>query len=624
MCLVFGLLVCFVQPKGNTKEKKDELFLVIKTSKNYVIGFNFSGKYYIPIKEHDYCLFDIIKVSGKVSSLSFSHFEEGFNFKNYLNDLNVNYKINCYSNSLVFKNFIRENYFYYALKYIKDSEAYIYLSHILFSESLDRSFDLYYELMEHDLTNFVSLSSMSLYFVFNFNKYLFKRAKFKEKYCDIFNLILTFGLLIFTNMKFSICRILVVNLLYLLKVDKKLKLSSFEVNLFFGGACLVLDPYLVLQKGFYISYLIIFINNFSKPFLSRFKKGKKNIIRMLLVCFALLPITLYETHTLSVNKLLFQIPLIYLSNILVLLSFFLFVCPFFGFVLNYVVLFYLEIIKVISRYNLLICVGDFNIYLVCLYYFILVLFILFKSVNFKCLSISSVFAMSLLLVSCCIPTVVDKFEVHFIDVSQGDATLVRYKKKNILIDTGGLVGNDLAKECLIPYFNKNKIYFLDYVFITHDDFDHCGALNSLLENFKVNKVIYNTDNFLNVDIGGLLVENLNPNPEFVEENDKSLVLKFKLKDKTFLLMGDSSKKVENMLLDNGVDVKADYLKVGHHGSSSSSSYKFLKEVSPSLGIISCGENNKYHHPNSDVIKNLNLLKIKYVRTDEQFTYVIKV
>ena len=119
------------------------------------------------------------------------------------------------------------------------------------------------------------------------------------------------------------------------------------------------------------------------------------------------------------------------------------------------------------------------------------------------------------------------------------------------------------------------------------------------------------------------IENLNQNPNYSNDNDNSMVLKFEIKNTSFLIMGDASKTVENTLLSKHIDIKSDIIKIGHHGSNTSTSFDFLYKVDPKLAVISFGENNIYKHPSSEVIKLLNNLNIDIVRTDIDFTYVKK-
>ena len=260
-----------------------------------------------------------------------------------------------------------------------------------------------------------------------------------------------------------------------------------------------------------------------------------------------------------------------------------------------------------------------NIYLSIFYYLFLIIFIAYKEINFKRIYRVGLIGFTSILIINLMPITQTIFnEVSFINVGQGDATYIRYNNKNYLIDTGGNVKDDLATNCLIPFLRKKKVYYLDAVFITHYDTDHYYALDSLRKNFIV-KSVYDYNNFTQYN-GNVIVYNLNSKfNEFVEENSRSLVYHFSISNFSFLIMGDATIEIEKNIINEFPNVKVDYLKVGHHGSNTSSSYEFLKSLSPKEAIISCGVNNIYHHPHEEVINNLNKLKIKIRRTDKEGT-----
>ena len=209
--------------------------------------------------------------------------------------------------------------------------------------------------------------------------------------------------------------------------------------------------------------------------------------------------------------------------------------------------------------------------------------------------------------------------VTFINVGQGDSTLIKYKTSTILIDTGGLKYKDIATEVLVPYFKKKQIYQIDLLITTHDDFDHSGGVTSLAENFKVKR--YEKD-YLSfpLNVNGLTITNYNVYPElWNEENDSSLVLGFKINSYNYLVMGDATKEIEYEIMKHNDYVPCDILKVGHHGSKTSSSDEFIKYLHPTVAIISCGKNNSYGHPHSEVLAVLKKNKVIIRRTDLEGT-----
>jgi len=210
------------------------------------------------------------------------------------------------------------------------------------------------------------------------------------------------------------------------------------------------------------------------------------------------------------------------------------------------------------------------------------------------------------------------YEVSFIDVGQGDAILLRVGSHALLVDTGGVSSFDIAEETLIPYFRKKGLRRLEALVVTHEDNDHMGGRASLLSSFPVDSVL-DASSFP-YDFQGAKIECLNGlEPLKNDKNRASLVLSFAFNGTSFLLMGDATEETERELLREGKIGHADILKVGHHGSDSSSSLSFLKAVSPQEAVISCGEGNRYGHPAEEVTGRLSSLGIAIRRTDLEGT-----
>lgn len=212
-------------------------------------------------------------------------------------------------------------------------------------------------------------------------------------------------------------------------------------------------------------------------------------------------------------------------------------------------------------------------------------------------------------------------QIHFINVGQGDSTLIIHQKQTILIDTGGSLYQDIAKKTLIPFLKKKRIYSLDYVIVTHDDYDHNGAFASLNENFVVKKYIDHKKEFPLIINDDFIIKNLNiyASSDEMDDNDKSLVLYFAIKNTSFLLMGDAPKWVESKIIKDNPQLNCDILKIGHHGSNTSTSEYFIDCVRPKQAIISVGKHNNYGHPSDSVLAILKAYDIRIRRTDIEST-----
>ena len=234
--------------------------------------------------------------------------------------------------------------------------------------------------------------------------------------------------------------------------------------------------------------------------------------------------------------------------------------------------------------------------------------------------------------------------VRFLDVGQGDSALIVCSGQTMLID-GGSVSEG---QFLVSRLSRLGVSELDYVVNTHPDEDHCGGLAGLLAKYPAQHVYssvteHTTKVFSNVVkyaeeqgqqievpqtgdswyVGDASVTCIGPVGTYSDSNNGSLVLRVDFGETSFLFTGDMEQKAEADLLDSGADVRADVLKVGHHGSPTSSSQAFLGAVAPSIAVISVGEDNDYGHPNADVLSRLEALGAELYRTDTQGEIIVR-
>lgn len=230
--------------------------------------------------------------------------------------------------------------------------------------------------------------------------------------------------------------------------------------------------------------------------------------------------------------------------------------------------------------------------------------------------------------------------VHFIDVGQADCTLLECDGQTMLIDGGNVEDSSLVASYLL----SRGIEYLDYMVCTHAHEDHVGGLSGPLNVCAVGRVIapvmeydskmfsdflyYTEKQGLEITVptaddvftlGGTTVTVLGPRETYEEPNDTSIVLRADYGNTSFLFTGDMERTAEEDLLEAGCNLDVDVLKVGHHGSNTSSSYAFLREVMPEYGVISCGANNDYGHPHDEVLSRFRDAGAVILRTDEHGT-----
>lgn len=231
----------------------------------------------------------------------------------------------------------------------------------------------------------------------------------------------------------------------------------------------------------------------------------------------------------------------------------------------------------------------------------------------------------------------EDLKVHFLDVGQGDSIFIELPtNETILIDASIKDASDK----IINYLKEENVSKIDYVFATHPHSDHIGGMSAVIKAFDIGqiympKAVTTTKTYENllltikdknlkiktakagntiIDTDDLKLVVLAPNQDSYESlNNYSIVLKLTYKEKSFLFMGDAETLSEKEITG---DVEADVLKVGHHGSRTSTSQAFLNKVNPSYAVISVGLNNDYKHPHQEVVDRLEKKNIKIYRTDQ--------
>ncbi len=239
------------------------------------------------------------------------------------------------------------------------------------------------------------------------------------------------------------------------------------------------------------------------------------------------------------------------------------------------------------------------------------------------------------------------FSVHYIDVGQADCSLVVCGDDAVLIDAGDVD----AYRTIDAYLQSQGITSLRYLILTHAHADHIGSADEVLENYAVENVImprYTEENTPTTAVYEDLLYALNasganviaaqpgnvytltafsfavlaPNRDYTELNDTSVVVRAVYEDTAFLFQGDAETPSEDDILETGLPVQADVIKLGHHGSKTASSEAYLRAVSPTLAVIPCGEGNSYNLPSTEILERLDAMGIDYRRTDRNGTIVV--
>lgn len=442
-------------------------------------------------------------------------------------------------------------------------------------------------------------------------------------------------------------------------------LTSISISLLIS---ILLNPFVVLDIGLQLSYLgtlgIILFNKNIEDLLS--KKINKKLAKILSVIFSaqimIMPVTAYRFNSISLTFFISNFFVASILGIIIILGFITIFISFISFklakMLAVILNLFLEALNIIAKlvskipFGNILIITPYLISIVLIYLLFFVYYIIYnsrkklrkkilKKINQKLFLIIILIIIILfnLISHILIP---HNLKIYFVDVGQGDCSLiVTPNNKTILID-GGEEKNDL----LTSYLLDRRIKKLDYIIISHFDSDHVGGVLKALEKLKIKNVIISkqkedSENFkifknivnrkkikvIVVNKGDKLkIENdlyfdfLWPNKEeFIQENalnNNSIVCKLNYKNFSMLFTGDIEEIAEKEILKENNNLKSTILKIPHHGSKTSSSQEFIEAIKPKIILIGVGENNKFGHPNDEILERLEKIDSKIYRTDK--------
>ena len=547
------------------------------------------------------------------------------------NSINLGDKVKLYENNK-YKIISKNKSIYYSIKSFIIStfnNRYLYTFILGDKSYLDKSVVRSYQ--ENGISHLFAISGMHISLLvliiakilklFRINEY--NRFKITSIILFIYLLLVGFSPSILRGVLFYF--LFTINNLYYFYIKK--------VNLFILiiSIALLINPRYVYDVGFLYSYSI----SLSLLLFSNYLKGNYFISLLKVSVIANLvsiPITLYNFYQINLLSIIYN----------------LFYVPFISFIIFPFTLIILIIKPLEPIYNLLIklleesslflskidifkfCFRKINIIIYIIYFIIIFLFLIRNRKLYLYIFIS------LLIIHFILPS---GNYVEYIDVGQGDSNLIHINNKNIMIDTGGNKNKEIYFYNIQPVLRSNGINHLDYLILTHGDYDHMGESINLINNIKVDKVIFNCGEFNDLEkelIKELKKKNIKyykcvkrvDNLYFLNtgiysnENDNSNVIYTEISNYKFLFMGDASIERERDILDEYDISNVDVLKVGHHGSKTSSSKSFIDVINPRYSIISVGK-NKYGHPNKEVLNNLDDSNIYRTDVDGSIMFKIK-
>ncbi len=654
-----------------TIKGKDNIFknkkLLLYTSKNYVLEVG-----------------NLIKVKGQMQEIAERTNYKGFDYKTYLKTKSVFGIVKSSNIKVIKKNNINFIYKYAVqiraeIKEIigtnlpKDSAS--ILTALIVGDKSNIDDDIVNNFKTSNLSHVLAISGLHISCVILGFDFIMKKIKMPFK-CRaiVISLILALFITItgFTN---SVVRASIMGIILLLSNVFYTK-ADFWTSI--SIAILIttfINPFSILDNGLQLSYIgtisiVCFYNIIIKLKNKKINKIKQIALTTICAQIFLMPITIIKFHTISIYFIIANILISPLISIVINLGF---IATFTTFIsVKFSKIFFL-ILKSILKILILIpnlisklpfskiYITNFNSITITLYYFVTILGYLYLCIKVKSKiqirkyekkilekriieKISATCIIFIICISIIIPALEvlkQELNIYFIDVGQGDSTLIiTPNKKTVLID-----GGEGKNETLLSYLLNRNVRRINYMIISHFDSDHCNGMLEVIDNLKVDNLIvsYQTSEceeyrnimekakskkikIINVKDGDIVnidknvqLNILYPKKElkFEDLNNNSIVFKFKYKDFSMLFTGDIEEIVENELIkiyDNELNSKV--LKVAHHGSKSSSSKEFVKKVNPQIALMGVGKNNIFGHPSYNTLQTLNEYNIKIFRTDQ--------
>lgn len=623
----------------NYKIEEDKMNLELACKEKLVGSYYFKNDEYKFFKKKVNIGSSVI-VKGKLVSPKNNTVPYLFNYKKYLYNKRVYYTLKIDSIKILNENsnpFIKlKNR---VIKHVNSYKDSTYLYAFILGKTELISDEVLTSYRENGISHLFALSGLHVSIFSSILLFILKKLRFKEilNYVLIFIFLLLFSFI--TGFSPSILRAIL--LFFLLSINKVfyLNIRTLDILYLVFIILVIINPFIIYNLSFILSFTAAFFLIFSSDLL----KGKNYFVSLfkvsLLSYFASLPLSIYYfgyTNLLGTILNLVFVPLVsFVAFPLTLLTFI--ISKFYS-ILNITTNLLESLSLLFNKFKIIIYFPRINLIFVFIYLSILMLYIKFKK------KICLYLIIVLLIFFKIRPYMDNNTYIYYIDVGQGDSILVvtPHLNKTILIDTGGIVSfnenykSNIVKNKTIPFFRRIGINKVDYLFLTHGDYDHAGEANELLSNFCVKKVFINKGNINNIEkkinnkevlrlknfvIDNIKVNSLNNNV-FNNENDDSTILLFNIYDYKFLFMGDASIKTEEYLLNNYILPNVDILKVGHHGSYTSTSTDFINVIKPKYSVISVGENNMYKHPNKSVLDILDNTKL--FRTDVDGTIEVKI
>ena len=616
---------------------------------NYYLKTESEKEYYTKNLE----LGDRLKIVGELSIPNNNTIPNGFNYKKYLYHKKIYYLFTANNIKIVSKN---TSIFYFfknqIIKRITKIDKTGYLKIFITGEKDDLDNNILQEYQTNGVSHLFSISGMHVSLLASIILFILKKVSYNNKLNYLVVILFLLFYLFLTNFSSSILRTTIMFISMAINKCYNLKVKNIDIICLVLIIIIIINPFYIYDIGFQYSYLISFTLILLAKKTNKVRNKLVQSLYISFICFLVsFPISIYNFSSVNILSIFINIILIPLVSVAV------YPLSLLTFIISPLINIFVLAVSILEKLNSIfanitifqLVVSKPNIIIIFAYYVIIYLS-LFNKKYYLLLVIMLLIQKNLIYYD-------NSLKVTVIDVGQGDSIFIKMpnNKENILIDTGGKISynkekwmirkknTSITKNSLIPYLKSMGLNKLNTLIITHGDYDHMGESINLVENFKVEKVIFNCGEFNDLEkelikvlekkkikyyscIKELNIDNSKLNflqtKEYDNENDNSNVIYTELGGYKFMFMGDAGIEKEKDILDKYSISNIDVLKVGHHGSKTSSSKEFINEIDPKYNIISVGKNNRYGHPNKEVLENLENSKI--YRTDQDGSIMFKI
>ena len=613
--------------------KDDKVTIYVKNKETIIAYYYLNQLNYSNLK-----LGDKVEITGIFKQPDTNTTKYLFNYRKYLKRRNIFYLVEISSIKKISNN--RNIYYFLKQRLIYNLSNNPYLYTFILGDKSYLNSNVKRSYQSNGISHLFCISGMHTALLIIIINKLLKRFNLNEVNLFIIISSILVIYLLLVGFSSSILRAVLFYIIFSINQIKYFYIKPTNLFLIVLSISLIINPNYIYDIGYLYSYSI----SFSLIKMSDYLKGNyfKTIFKTSIISLLVsLPITLYNFYEINILSIFYNLIFIPIISIIIFpMSLLVLIIKPLLPIYNYLIIGVERLSLSFSNINfgkLIFKRLPIYIYII---YFLLVMIYFYKP---KKIFIYMFF--SLLSIHYLIPYLNYSTYMEILDVGQGDSILIHSSNKVILMDTGGKDNSNgvIFFNTINPGLKSLGIKKIDYLILSHGDSDHMGEAINLVNNFKVDKVIFNCGsyNYLEKELIKDLEKkkikyyscinelNINKNKfyflqtkEYDNENDNSNVIYTELNGYKFMFMGDASIYTEQEILNEYNLSNIDVLKVGHHGSKTSSSKEFIDVINPMYSIISVGEDNKYGHPNKEVLENLNNSKI--YRTDQDGSIMFKI